>query len=403
MPERSVRLATSRPRPAPRRALWAAALALVLLAAGCGADEADPSAAPSEPAASPNGADDATPTAAPETDAGQTDGASATETAGEDAPLTTIRAHAGALVFGFAPFYLALDEGLFEEHGLVVELTTGGGGTQAVQALVGGDVELGLQTTLEAIEAERSDAPAEVRTLVPMLTQLGSTLTLRGEVAERLGLTEESTYEERAQALEGLTIAATSPGAATDQLVRYIAQDAGIDPDSAMNIAYVGGGAEMLAAFDQGAVDGFVISPPSPQIAVAQSDGFIAIDTIAGDIPSLDGFQAHSIAVNLDDVEARPEIYEGFVAAMGEALQALQEDPERAKEPLRARFSDMDADVFEATFDAMLPSFARVPIVDPDHLTTTLEFLATVAGDDSYLDMTYDDLVHGGIAEELGY
>lgn len=363
--------------------------------AGPGDPTDEPAESEADAATEPDSTVDATAEEA-ETDAG----------AGAAAPVgdpVSIRAHAGAEVFGFAPFYLAMDEGLFEDEGVTIDLTTGGGGTQAVQALVSGDAQLALQTSLEVIDALRSGVPTPIRVLVPMLTQIGSTFVLQGEVAEELGLSESSTYEERAAALEGLTIAATSPGAATDQLIRYVAQDVGLDPDADIEIAYVGGGPEMLAAFERGVVDGFVISPPLPQIAQSQQGGFILLDTMAGDIPPLDGFQGHSFAVDTDDVEARPEVYEGVVRAMANSLALLQEEPDRARASLASRFTTMEPEVFDATFEAMQASFATSPRVQEEDLETTLQFLASVTGDDSFLDFAFDDIVDTSIADRLDY
>jgi NitT/TauT family transport system substrate-binding protein len=108
---------------------------------------------------------------------------------------------------GYAPIYIARTEGFFDEVGLQVEQINTAGGGPDLQAMLAGEAQFNSGGGTYQVDALRESL--EVLTVYNYRDREIVDVTLSNEAAAAAGVTEESSLEERIEALRGLTIGAT--------------------------------------------------------------------------------------------------------------------------------------------------------------------------------------------------
>lgn len=257
-----------------------------------------------------------------------------------------------------APLYVAMDDGIFEEHGLDVELIELQSGLDGVSAVVSGNAQyadIGLDD-LAGLVDEGEESMVMMHSLVDRVTL---TLVMDAETAAERGVDRDSTIEERYAALEGLNIGVTSPGAATDKYMQYYLREAGLEPDRDANLIAIGDGGSLLAALESNQIDAYHLSPPTPYVAEAEGFGTILIDGPAGDVETFSDFAYTGFAGNRAWAEENPEAAEAFTAALSEAMETVADDPAGVAEQMLAHLGSDDLEVTQQTLEAMLPALSE--------------------------------------------
>ena len=131
-----------------------------------------------------------------------------------------------------------------------------------------------------ALHAREHGAPVTVFGAV--MTQYSSNIAVRRDWAKKFGVTENSPYKDKLKALKGITIGITSAGSGTDQLVRFLAKQAGLRPDRDMTITALGSGQAMLAAFSQNRIQAFSHSAPDAEEAAEEPRRHPAVQFLEG-------------------------------------------------------------------------------------------------------------------------
>jgi len=149
------------------------------------------------------------------------------------------------------PVEVAAQEGFFEANSLDVTIQSGTSGPALLQAVVAGQSDVAV-------------IPASVAA-----TALGQGSTIKAIVGGGGGSTvvvgngldvPDADYPESAQVLAGKTIAVTAPGGYSDQLFKFIEEDADVP---GMKYVTVAGVAENIAALESGRVDALNLDPVS--------------------------------------------------------------------------------------------------------------------------------------------
>lgn len=257
-----------------------------------------------------------------------------------------------------APLYVAVEEGYFSDEGLevdIVELESGQAGVSAVVSGTAQFADIGLDD-LSVLTGQGEDSLVMTYNLVNRVTL---TLVMDSDLATELGVSRDSSIEERFAALDGLTLGVTSPGAATDKYMRYYLRQAGLDPDRDANIVAIGGGGSLLAALESGQIDAYHLSPPTPYIAEAEGFGTILIDGPDGDVPLFADFAYTGFATNKAWAQENPEAAEGFMTALSRGMEFVANDPAAAAEMIQSYLGTDDLATTQRTLEALLPAMSE--------------------------------------------
>ena len=237
--------------------------------------------------------------------------------------------------FGFLylPVLAAEQLGYFDEEGIDATITATQGGSKALAAVTGGDADIYVGATSSALRARDNGAPVIV--FGADMAQYASNIAVRSDWAKKFGITEQSSYQEKLKALEGITVGVTSAGSGTDQLVRFLAKEAGLRADRDMTITALGSGQAMIAAFSQNRIQAFTHSAPTAEEAVKNHDGLMLFNFSQGEVKPLDGFLYISLIAREDWLSGHKDLAVRFLRAVQRSLDTIH-DPNRTAKAMTA-------------------------------------------------------------------
>ncbi len=166
-------------------------------------------------------------------------------------PLIDVRMGVGgAAQIVYLPTTLAERLGLFEKEGLRVTLEDFPGGSKALQALLGGSVDVVSGFYDHTIQMAAEGKP--LRAFVNLLRYPGLTLVVSPRTTRRI---------ERIDDLAGATVGVTAPGSSTHFFLNYLLAKRNIEL-TGVSVVGVGHTATALAAVESGKVDAAILTEP---------------------------------------------------------------------------------------------------------------------------------------------
>jgi NitT/TauT family transport system substrate-binding protein len=147
----------------------------------------------------------------------------------------------------FLPVRVAQTLGYYEAEGIAVDLSEVAGGTKAIEALLGGSVDVAAASMSDAIQlaAEGRD----IRGFLVLYTRPAAALA----VAPALSSTIRTIRD-----LKGHTVGVSTPGSWTHQFLNFLLVTNGLSPEDVSTVS-VGMSASSVAALEHGTVDAAVL------------------------------------------------------------------------------------------------------------------------------------------------
>lgn len=174
------------------------------------------------------------------------------------AELTRVRV--GVLATGeFCQTYIAQKKGFFAKNGLGVELVYFQGGSQVIQAMLGGDLPLTVTAGPEGVVAKLQGAD------IVLLSSNNPTMHFSLFVTPEI---------KRVEDLRGKTAGISRFGSASDFSIRYIFKSAGLS-ERDVTIVQIGDNPSRLAALKTNAVQASVFT--TPNTVRARKAGFVSL------------------------------------------------------------------------------------------------------------------------------
>lgn len=246
----------------------------------------------------------------------------------------------------FVPAFVADVMGYYEEEGLEVEHLILGGATKVYAALVSGEAEFSISSSVSILRGRAGGT--DMTMIGGAMNQHASNIVASREWFEKNGLKPESTYEERLRALKGITISVASAAGGSAQLVRFLAGEAGLDPERDMTLTVLGVGDTTLAAFARRRVDAITHSSPVAVRAVKEFDGVMLFHMSGGQVPAYNGFLYLTYTGRESWIKEHPDVTVRYLRAMQKAHRAIH-DPAIA-DTVRQKVHDK----YHAKIDAAL-------------------------------------------------
>jgi NitT/TauT family transport system substrate-binding protein len=252
-------------------------------------------------------------------------------------------------------FFIAQDGGFFEAEGLEVERIELGGGVDLFTALASGSVaftQLGTQHGIRSVTRG-----LDFRGIYGFSHGSNEFGVISPEAAAAAGITQNSTIDEKFEALRGLKIGTGRPGSTTTTLAIGAMEQRGIDTTADVELVPLGSGGALLPAFQAGEIDAFFWIPPETQIAAAE-EGAVTIDFRLLD--ELAGVNWASYFTTDNYILEHPDTVQAFLRSVLSAREWALANEAAALDIARARFPDLPEATLVASFqidyDSLKPS-----------------------------------------------
>jgi NitT/TauT family transport system substrate-binding protein len=247
--------------------------------------------------------------------------------------------------------WMAKESGAFEKYGIQADIILITSGPVAVQALIGGDLQVVSAASNAVVNAILNGAP---------IIAVGGTAN---RPYHRLFVQPEIN---RVEDLRGKTLGVTRFGSITDNLTRILLRKHGLE--GAVNVRQMGGTIEVAAAFQNRLIAGAVtselrVTPPSqPKILVRLVDMGIP-------------YSMNMIAVQREYYRRNPEAIEGVVRAYADGVAFMNRQRERALKII-AKYSRLpDPKMIDGFYNDSVTYLDRIPKAEPEAVQTILEFM----------------------------
>lgn len=216
--------------------------------------------------------------------------------------------------------WAAIDEGIFEDHGLNVEIIPAQGGAQAIPGLTNGDIDFAIGQPFGPFRADLADLG------VVIIGDYADSLAEGKDVNAVVAL-GDSGIEGPAD-LAGKRVSVNSLGAAGDVTIQAAVADAGGDPSTIefVEVAFP----DVQAQLEAGNIDAGWVPDPFMSIIVG-AGGTMVVHPYQATIPGLTVLTNITLQSTLDE---DPELIEAWSAAMSEALAWAADNEEAVRDAI---------------------------------------------------------------------
>lgn len=281
----------------------------------------------------------------------------------ESTNLKTIRLNEVVRSVFYAPMYVAINEGFFEEEGLAIDLSTGQGADKTMQQLLSGNVDIGFSGPEQVVyiyNQGREDYPV----VFGQLTQRDGSFLV--------GREEEENFDW--SSLKGKEIIGGRPGGIPEMALEYVLKQNGLNPENDVKMVTNVDFTAIAGAFKSGIGDYVALFEPTA--TMLEKDG-------AGNIVSSIGNEAGNISYTCfyttkSYMDENPEIIQKFTNAIYKGQQWVQQHTsEEVADSIISFFPGTDKEVIVKVIDNYknIEAYSETPEVSEDGLNKLMDII----------------------------
>ena len=300
--------------------------------------------------------------------------------------LQTIRVNEVTRSVFYAPQYVAISQGYFEEEGLNIELTTGQGADKVMTAVLAGQSDIGFAGPEASIYVYNEGKEDYAQVFAQMTQKDGSFL-----------VSKEKTDTFSWQDLKGKTVIPGRKGGVPYMTFEYVLKQNGLNPQKDLVLddsiqfdlmagAFAGGNAEYVTLFE-----------PTASMTEAAGKGYIvaSVGEASGEIPYTAYFAKKSY------IEQNSETIQGFTNAIYKGEKWVKEhSAKEIAEAIKDFFPDTDIEMLATALQSYMDIDAWKS--DPVLKKESFDLLQTVMKEAGELEKEgdYDKIVNNSYAEK---
>lgn len=225
--------------------------------------------------------------------------------------LTKVKVAEVAHSIFYAPQYIAINEGYFEEVGLDIELILTPGADKVAAAVLSGDVDIGFSGSETTIYVYNQGEKDYLKTFAGLTQKDGSFIVSR-----------EKINNFNLNSLKGKYIIGGRIGGMPEMTLEYILKKNGIDPKKDLVIDTSIAFASMQGAFISGTGD--FVNLFEPNATLVEKEGYGYIVASLGELGGVVPYTAYNARISY--LEKNPETIKKFIKAIQKGLDFVHEN-----------------------------------------------------------------------------
>lgn len=244
--------------------------------------------------------------------------------------LTKVTLNEVAHSIFYAPMYVAIEEGYFEEEGIDLTLVTGFGADKTMTALLTGEADIGFMGSESTIYTYNGGTQDYVVNFAQLTQRAGNFLVSREPI-------ENFSWD----MLVGANVLGGRPGGMPEMVFEYILIKNNIDPTQDLHIDQSIDFGSTAAAFSGGQGDFTVEFEPHATSLEQKGDGYVvaSLGTDSGYVP----YTAFSAKASY--IKDHPEVIQAFTNALQKGMDYVNSHtPEEIAKVIKPQFEETDLD-----------------------------------------------------------
>ena len=286
----------------------------------------------------------------------------------------------------YAPLYVAIEEGYFEEEGIDLTLVTGFGADKTMTAVLTGEADIGFMGSESTIYTYAGNADDYVVNFAQLTQRAGNFLVSRKPI-------DNFSWD----MLKGSTVLGGRAGGMPEMVFEFILKKNGIDPETDLSIDQSIDFGSTAAAFSGGQGDFSVEFEPHATSLEKKGDGYVvaSLGEESGYVP----YTAFSAKKSY--IEANPELIQAFTNALQKGMDYVAtHTPEEIATLIQPQFAETDS----ATLTAIIARYHeqdtwKTDLIFEEEAFTLLQNILEEAGELSSR-VPYADLVTTDFAKK---
>jgi NitT/TauT family transport system substrate-binding protein len=251
-------------------------------------------------------------------------------------PRTKVNGAYTVVSSGIGPLWLAADQGLWQRHGLDVDLTLISGTPIIMAALISGEVQFANTSADSAlsVQARNQDVVSFFNASGPPLHRM----MVHADI-------------QRVEDLRGKRFGVFTRGDGNEALISKALVKLGLNPETDASWGSVGGGnfGGLVQALAIGSIDGALLTPPND--LVARRNGARELFRLRDlDLPN-GGLPVFTLRRTLD--EQRP-LAEAYAKGIVDGIRLFRAEPALAKRVMSERLSLTDPELLDWSYDTLV-------------------------------------------------
>lgn len=246
----------------------------------------------------------------------------------DDTGLTKVRLNEVAHSIFYAPQYVAIELGYFEEEGIDLELVTGFGADKTMTAVLSGDADIGFMGSEASIYAYAEGASDFPVNFAQLTQRAGNFLVARDELSN-------FKWED----LKGSTVLGGRAGGMPQMVFEYILKENGIDPKEDLTIIQNIDFGLTAGAFSSGRGDYTVEFEPGATNLELEGKGHVvaSLGVDSGYVP----YTAYSAKQSY--IKEHPDVIAGFMRALKKGIEYVEtHSADEIAKVIAPQFTDTD-------------------------------------------------------------
>ena len=230
----------------------------------------------------------------------------------------------------YAPMYVAIEEGYFEEEGIDLELVCGFGADKVMTAVLSGEADIGFMGSESSIYTYNEGATDYVVNFAQLTQRAGNFLVSRKEMSD-------FTWED----LKGTYVLGGRKGGMPQMVFEYILKQNDIDPKTDLEINQNIDFGSTAAAFSEGQGDFTVEFEPHATSLESADKGYVvaSLGADSGYVP----YTAFSAKGSY--IEENPDVIQSFTNALQKGMDYVQaHTPAEIAKIIAPQFAETDLD-----------------------------------------------------------
>lgn len=228
----------------------------------------------------------------------------------------------------YAPLYVAIEEGYFEDEGIALDLICGFGADKTMTAVISGEADIGFMGSEASIYTYVEGATDYVVNFAQLTQRAGNFLVSREEMPD-------FTWED----LKGHTVLGGRKGGMPEMVFEYILKENGIDPEKDLEINQNIDFGSTAAAFAEGSGDFTVEFEPGATSLESEGAGYVvaSLGEDSGYVPYT------AFCAKQSFIDENPNIIQSFTNALQKGMDYVQaHTPEEIADIIEPQFPETD-------------------------------------------------------------